>query len=184
MDFWRPQIGRLLMLCPPALEDRDCIVIERYGNGLAALGQIARHKATAAVQVNAIPLQAGDIGFPQASREGENHHVSRVLRKPGEKQASLIPCDPFRLDLVQLEPRDVRRARDHFLPIIARASAEDGARDCEHPIAGRFLPRPLRLSAIAFAGAHFQQGSNLQQAVIIDFDQRVIRSDVFVQDIQ
>src|SRR6185437_11990438 len=128
--------------------------------------------------------ESGDVGFPQPGREGEDDHVSRVFWKPGEKHASLLPRDPFGLDLVQLESRDVRRRRDHLLPIAARTAAEDGAGDCEHAIAGRFLPSPLCLPTIAFAGPHFQQGSNLQQAVVVDLDQWVFRGDVFVQDIQ
>ncbi|HXS24914.1 MAG TPA: hypothetical protein VN719_11825 [Gemmatimonadales bacterium] len=184
VDFGRPLVACLLVFCLPSLEYRDSVVVERHGDGLAALGQVAGHEATAAIQVDTLPFESGDIGFPQAGRQGEDDHVARVFRKPGEKQASLFTRDPFGLDLVQLEPRDVWRRRDHLPPIAARAAAKDGAGDCEYAIAGRFLPCPLRLPPITFAGPHFQQGTNLQQAVIIDFGQWVIRSDVFVQDIQ
>ena len=95
------------------------------GIGFSALGQVARHEATASGKVDALPLKSRYVRFPQACGEREYRHIASMQWKASEQLMCLLARDPFGFYFSKTEEWDLRCPWDHVLPLIAGTALKD-----------------------------------------------------------
>jgi hypothetical protein len=103
----------------------DRVVVQRDGYRISALGQVARHEATASGKVDALPLKSRYVRFPQACGEREYRHIAGMQWKASEQLMCLLARDPFGFYFSKTEEWDLRCPWDHVLPLIAGTALKD-----------------------------------------------------------
>ena len=78
------------MLAELLAHERNRFRIERHRYRLARFRLVGMHPRQSPCQINLCPLQTGDIGGPQASRERKRRHVGQMLRQLGQNVLRFI----------------------------------------------------------------------------------------------